>query len=36
MFNLVCKTENKKLRKNIAAQIDCSKEKKSIKTVSDI
>ncbi len=36
MLNLVCKTENKKLQKNIATQIDCSKEKKSIKTASDI
>ncbi len=36
MLNLVCKTEDKKLQKNIATQIDCNKEKKSIKTVSDI
>ena len=36
MLNLVCKTENKKLQKNIATQIDCSKEKKSIKTVSNM
>jgi len=36
MLNLVCKTENRKLQKNITIQINCSREKKSIKTVSSI
>ncbi len=36
ILNLACKTEDRKLRENIVTQIDCNKEKKSIKTVSDI
>ena len=36
ILNLVCKIEDKKLQKNIATQINCSKEKKSIKITSNI
>ncbi len=36
ILNLACKTEDRKLRENITTQINCNKEKKSIKTVSDI
>ncbi len=36
ILNLVCKIEDKKLRKNIATQIDYNKEKKSIKTTSNM
>ncbi len=31
IFNLACKIVSKKLRKNITTQINCNKEKKSIK-----
>ncbi len=36
ILNLACKTKDKKLQKNIAIQINCNKEKKSIKTTSNI
>jgi len=36
IFNLVRKIEDKKLQKNIAIQINCNKEKKSIKIASSI
>jgi len=36
IINLVCKTRDKKLRKNITTQVNCNKKKKSIKIVSNI
>jgi len=36
MFNLARKTKDEKLQKNIATQIDCNKEKKSIKIAFDV
>ncbi len=36
ILNLVRKIEDKKLRKNIVVQVDYSKEKKLIKTTSNV
>ncbi len=36
IFNLVRKTRDKKLQKNITTQVNCNKEKKSIKIASSI
>ncbi len=36
ILNLACKIADKKLQNNIIAQINCNKEKKSIKTISNI
>ncbi len=36
IFNLVYKTKDKKLRKNIIAQVNRNKEKKSIKIASNM
>ncbi len=36
ILNLTYKTIDKKLQKNIIAQVNCSKKKKSIKIISSI